>query len=212
LIQVAGVDACPRGWVAVELMDQRFIRALTRRSFAEVMAALPADAIVGVDIPIGLPDGGRRAPDQLARDFVGARRSSVFFTPSRQLLEGPWAAGLGISIQAHGLGKRIFEVEAALDDRIYEVHPEVCFRAMKGDELRFSKLSWNGLAERRSLLAQHGIVLNERFDDQVGALPPDDLVDAAAGAWTAHRIATNAAGSLPATLPRTGHRPIAIWY
>ena len=212
LIQVAGVDACPIGWVAVELIDHRFNTALSRPTFTGVMAALQEAAILAVDIPIGLPDSGRRAADQLARNFVGVRRSSVFFTPSRQLLEGPWSAGLGISKQAHGLGSRILEVEAAMDDHVYEVHPEVSFRAMKQAELRFSKLSWNGLAERRSLLAHQGIVLPEKFGEVVGALPPDDLLDAAAAAWTAHRIVTQAAQSLPAAVPGASDRAIAIWY
>jgi predicted RNase H-like nuclease len=198
--------------VAIEISDLRFNQALVTRSFAELIATYPAGTVVAVDIPIGLPETGRRPGDQQARDFVGSRRSSVFFTPTRQLLETPWAAGLGISKQTHNLGPRIFEVESALSERIYEVHPEVSFAAMKGRPLETSKLSWNGLVERRALLAAQGILLPNELG-LAGAAPPDDLLDAAAAAWSAHRIATGQAMTLPATpsLDPNG-RPIAIWY
>nr|WP_231640215.1 DUF429 domain-containing protein [Micromonospora sp. NRRL B-16802] len=40
-------------------------------------------AVIGIDIPIGLPDTGRRQADVLAYKLVGPRRSSVFMTPVR---------------------------------------------------------------------------------------------------------------------------------
>ena len=75
----------------------------------------------------------------------------------------------------------ILEVDpiAAKDDRIIETHPEVCFRAMKGEPLAYSKKTWNGQGERRSLIADAGIDLPQHLPD-AGKVPPDDVLDAAA--------------------------------
>jgi predicted RNase H-like nuclease len=207
-----GVDACPGGWIAIATSDLRYKQALVTRSFAEMLNAFSSAPVIAIDIPIGLPEVGRRPSDEEARQFVGPRRSSVFFTPSRLLLENPWAAGRGISRQAHGLAPRIIEVERDLNERIYEVHPEVSFAAMKGGHLDHSKLSWAGLVERRELLAAQGILLPDDLGS-AGATPPDDVYDAAAAAWTGHRIATGRARTLPAKPPLgAGSRPTAIWY
>jgi predicted RNase H-like nuclease len=48
---------------------------------------LPDAAILGNDIPIGLPESGRREADLAARPRLGARRNSVFFTPPRAVIE-----------------------------------------------------------------------------------------------------------------------------
>ncbi|MFI6764988.1 DUF429 domain-containing protein [Streptomyces sp. NPDC050355] len=46
-----------------------------------------------------------------------------------------------------------------------------------------------------------------------GRTPPDDVLDAAAAAWTAHRIACGRARSVPNPPERdAGGRPVAIWY
>ena len=115
MVQSVGVDGCPGGWVAVELGDGHFSRAAFCPSFAEILTLVPEATAVGVDVPIGLPESGPRAADTAARAFVGARRSSVFTTPTRLLLETEWRPGLGITRQSHGLGQRIFEIERAID-------------------------------------------------------------------------------------------------
>jgi predicted RNase H-like nuclease len=50
--------------------------------------------------------------------------------------DGPFGPGRGISVQARALGKRSRHITglAAHDDRSCEVHPEVCFWAMNGQE------------------------------------------------------------------------------
>ena len=212
MVRSVGVDGCPGGWVAVEVVDGQFTQAMFRASFAELLNAFPDAIAVAVDIPIGLPESGPRPADSAARVFVGARRSSVFPTATRALLEAPWRAGLGITRQAHSLGQRIFEVESALTDRIYEVHPEVSFAAMNGGPLIQPKTSWNGQQVRRRLLQAIGIELPDDLAS-IGVVPADDLLDAAAAAWTSGRIAIGKAVTLPAAPPRdrTG-RAVAIWY
>jgi predicted RNase H-like nuclease len=81
---LAGVDGCPGGWVAVIESAGR-IRAQVFARFAELDATLGPDALVAVDMPIGLPDHchGGRGPEQLVRPLLGGRQSSVFSIPSR---------------------------------------------------------------------------------------------------------------------------------
>ena len=136
----------------------------------------------------------------------------MFSTPRRAVLDVPFGPGLGVSAQAHALGPRILHVTslAEADPRLYEVHPEVCFRAMNDRQpLRYRKKSAGGALERIELLRRQGIEL------ELGAAasaPLDDVLDAAAGAWSAHRIASKVAKTLPAPPEPVAGRQIAIWY
>ena len=60
---VVGVDGCPGGWIAVARQDDAKPSAKVFATFAALVAAFPEDAIVAVDMPIGLPEftrhGGR---------------------------------------------------------------------------------------------------------------------------------------------------------
>ncbi len=180
---VAGLDAARGGWVAVVTEDGSFIRAFIAPTFRDALAELADAAVIGVDIPIGLPESGARAADVAARAFIGPRRSSVFATPTRAAIECPSYAEArrvlpSLSAQSYALGTKILDVEADLDDRVCEVHPEVSFTALAGRHLRHSKRSWNGQMERRRLLAGAGIELPDELDGG-GAAAADDVLDAA---------------------------------
>jgi predicted RNase H-like nuclease len=83
---------------------------------------------------------------------------------------------------------------------------------MAGADLGFGKKSWNGLWERRQLLRGVGIVLPE-LPAWVGKGGADDVLDAAAAAWTADRVAQGLAEALPAGGEGgRGGRAVAIWY
>jgi predicted RNase H-like nuclease len=74
--------------------------------------------------------------------------------------------------------------------RLYEVHPELSFAALAGGApLPDSKHTLAGLAVRRGLLRAAGITLPPR----VAGLAENDLLDAAAVAWSARRIAAGLA-------------------
>ena len=208
---VAGIDGYGRGaWVAVVLKEGRFSRAIPGRSLAELLPLLDDVKVIGIDIPIGLPDGPqRRQADLLARQRLGRLASTVFLTPPRAVLEATTFAdanriairltGKGLSMQAFGLRARIFEAEAfaRADPRICEAHPEVSFATLNGGRpLADSKASWVGVPLRRGLLAAAGI----RLPDDLGEanrVPVDDVLDAAAAAWSASRVAAGLAESLP---------------
>jgi predicted RNase H-like nuclease len=213
-VLVAGVDGYRRGWVAVSLDPSGDVEVSTHASFVEVLA-LRAQ-VIAVDIPIDPAGRGARPADAAARAFVRSRASSVFPTPPRAALEARTFAeanerartitGRGISQQAFALARKILEVHelAAVDERVIEMHPEVSFCALAGGPLPHSKHSAEGLAHRRSLLAAAGIELPAAYS----GVPETDLLDAAAGAWSAARYASGTAQAFP---PEHRGRLGAIW-
>jgi predicted RNase H-like nuclease len=128
-------------------------------------------------------------------------------------LESPFGPSLGVSAQAHALGPRILHVTglAETNPRLREVHPEVSFRAMnRGQPLRHRKKSAGGALERFELLRREGIRLDAL--GPAAAIPLDDVLDAAAAAWTARRIADGTARRLPEPPEVVAGRDIAIWF
>ncbi|MBM4374493.1 MAG: DUF429 domain-containing protein [Deltaproteobacteria bacterium] len=98
-----------------------------------------------------------------------------------------------------------------LGPRVIEVHPEASFRQLAGDHLRASKKSYNGMMQRLELLSAAGIVLPKQLS--IGRVAVDDVLDAAAAAWTANRHALGISRSMPGPelQERDGERVIAIW-
>jgi predicted RNase H-like nuclease len=188
-----GVDAARGGWIAVALVDGRFDDAVLERRFPALLERFGDADMFGVDVPIGLPEpGARRRADVEAREIVGGRGSSVFFTPSREALEAPTygdARAIAPSTSAQGWALRtaILDVARIDDRRVREVHPEVSFAVLSGAPLAFAKRTWNGQNERLALLRRAGITIPKRLD--AGLVPVDDVLDAAIAAWTASRIA-----------------------
>jgi predicted RNase H-like nuclease len=205
---VAGVDATRGVWVAVELEAGGFLRDLLLPFDLE--DALPEAQVIAVDIPIGF---GPRSADGAARHYLRGASSTVFTTPPRRVLERPFGPGLGVSAQAHALGARILHVTnlSATDSRLREAHPEVSFRAMNGGApLGYRKKAAGGALERLRLLAAQGIELGRL--ESAATAPLDDVLDAAACAWTAARIAAGRARSLPDPPELVNGRQTAIWY
>ncbi|MGW7366277.1 DUF429 domain-containing protein [Streptomyces sp. NPDC054841] len=228
-VAVLGIDACPGGWVAVELREGRFAGARVGTCLRSLLreAGNAAVGVVAVDMPLGLLDAGWRRADTEAAALLGRLRGSVFRVPPHAVWqEEDYEAanrrcreltGSGLSRQSWGLAAKLREANDCLadtgGDRLFEVHPEVSFRALaQGTPLPHRKKSWAGQMTRRSLLAAAGIVLPDDLQD-AGRVPPDDVLDAAAAAWSAHRIAQGRAQCLPdpPQHDRRG-RPIAIWF
>jgi predicted RNase H-like nuclease len=208
--RVAGVDGTKGGWVALVLDEREVIGDRLIRPVETDFPELRGCGVIAIDVPIGF---GPREVDRAARAYLRGAASTVFSTPSKDVLEQPYGPGLGVSAQAHALGPRILHVTelAAADSRLHEVHPEVSFRAMNGGRaLRFRKKSAGGALERLALLRAHGIELAAL--SEAGSAPLDDVLDAAAAAWSARRIAAGIALTLPREPQVVERRPIAIWY
>lgn len=203
--RVLGVDACRAGWVGV-VLDGGHVGAYVAGTLDEVIESAGRVEVVGVDMPIGLPDAGRRQADVLARKAIGPLWASVFMTPARMALEAADHAtasarnrsltGAGVSIQAFSLRRKLFEVDSWVRHascRVVEVHPQVSFARLAGVPLTVRKRTREGAWLRRALLASAGIVLPE----VVSGAAVDDVLDAGVVAWTARRVCLGEAISLP---------------
>jgi predicted RNase H-like nuclease len=224
---VLGVDACPAGWVGVAVAGHR-VRAVVHAEIGGLVAlataAGPLDAIA-IDIPIGLADCGARQADLLARTAAGPRWASVFVTPVRAALQADTYAealavsraltGRGISSQAFRLRDKILQVDGWRERApclVVEAHPELSFGAMAGAPLADSKSTWAGAIQRSQLLAANGIHLAGDLGLSGLRVGVDDVLDAAAVAWTATRVAAGTARRLPALAERFSDGiDCAIW-
>ncbi len=226
---VLGLDACKAGWAGICWSGGARVHGVfgadVRAAVAAALQVAPIQ-VVAIDIPIGLPDSTGRRADAEARRRLKPHGSRVFATPPRAALEaesyaeareiGRRLSGQGVSAQAYALRQKVLDVDAYVRDgpplRIVEVHPEVSFAEMGGGPIRWSKRTWRGQHERRRLLAAHGLAVPDDLGMLGDVAPADDVLDAAAAAWTALRVARGQARSLPAT-PEvfSDGWPAAIW-
>jgi len=202
---VAGVDGWSGGWVAVLATGASSTIAVAE-TFGEMMAATADCAAVGVDMPMWLPEAGIRDGDeQLRATLLTGRTSTLFWTPTRAVLDhldshgdaviaNKAAGGKGPSAQGFALMKKVVEVRSLVRSerprRHFEVHPESSFSAMNGDAALVSKRSAAGVGRRLELLANEFPDVLERLAEAPDKVPVDDVLDAYAAAWTARRIAT----------------------
>lgn len=223
MTSVLGIDAYRGGWVGVELCEGAFVGAHVGDALADVVAGVPGAAAVGVDMPLGLVDRGVRDTDAAAQRLLGRRRSSIFVIPPAPCWQAASHAeasalskeltGKGMSIQAWGLRRKLLEANALYDDgaALWEVHPELSFAELGLTADDGSKKTWRGQRARLRVLAAAGIDVPEDLG-AAAAVPADDVLDAAAVAWSAARIAAGRAFGVPErTQLDTRGRRIAIW-
>lgn len=224
---VAGIDGTRGGWVALVLEDGGFRSAFFEAKLEPLIERLNGCDAIAVDMPIGLPlglpDMVVRAADQAARDCLPGRARSVFSVPPKAVLEAePHAAatklcveltGKGLSQQSYALRHKILELDglAQRNERIFEVHPEVSFVKMSDGAVRDPKKTWGGLKQRVDALRDQGIEIPADAGE-AGAIPPDDVLDAAAAAWSAIRCARGDALPLPDPAEQISGRAVAIRY
>jgi predicted RNase H-like nuclease len=194
---VAGVDGCRAGWIAV-VLDEGAAR-FGIFSAVEEIARLAAERVL-IDIPIGLPETGRRGCDLAARKLLGAAASRVFLDARRPLLAfddyeaaNCWAKadGKGISRQLWGILPKIRAVDRFItperQDTLLEAHPELAFMRLNGGDVLPQKKTPSGQALRRQMIRAAGIA---EVDDWLLQLRgrgagADDLLDACALALAA---------------------------
>ncbi len=238
------------GWVAVIIEPDGSAHATRLRAIAELFERPLAPHIVAVDMPIGLPERietNGRAPERLVRPELRQRQSSVFSMPSRAAVYASLDETVAeeeryrhacavaletstpprkVSRQGFALFPRIVELDRwlradpALQERVFECHPEVSFWAMNG------QVPLNLPKKVKGIAAAPGLELRRRLLEAAGFAPEvlsplkarelrvgeDDLIDACAAAWTAGRIARGQAMSFPSPPERDSEGlPIAIW-
>jgi predicted RNase H-like nuclease len=183
---------------------------------------------IPIGLPSGTLSQRRRQCDLQAAAFLGRARSSIFMTPPRSIVElySPEAShaqvstaakerfGYGISIQTWHILAKVAETDDALAEigpdrraRVVEVHPECSFHTMasiarptaaaRDDRRRFdSKKTARGAGQRLAALSVW-------FDlPELAGAPAraavDDVLDAAAVAWSTRRRALGQAELMPA--------------
>lgn len=217
-----GIDGCPGGWIAA-IATTGNIRWELSSKLQELLAALPEDAFVLVDMIIGLPESGEssRTCDQLARQALRPYGSRVFPAPPRAALAATsyaeacalarTATGKAISKQCWYLFPKIRELDTVSDPRIRESHPELVFARLKqGRPVSLSKKLREGQAQRLTLLEQSLPGSQSAYQSLLARYPRkqvgrDDPIDA---------LALCAAASDPAglrSLPESGTGP-RIWF
>ncbi len=220
-ISIGGVNGCKSGWIMVR---RRADGAFDDPVFAATPERLPETDFVVVDIPIGLPESGRRACDLEARKLLGIRRNSVFTGVRRKLLEfdsyheaNAWAKsdGLGISKQLWAILPKIAAVDAwmlpARQGHIVEGHPELSFAALGHAPMEHYKKDSQGEEERIAALSE--FIGTEQLRGWFGMLKGggaqrDDIVDAAGLCWSAARLSLGISETVPERpeLDRRGFR------
>ena len=210
-MHLAGVDGCRDGWLCIEERNGR-LAGHVFKSLANLLDALPTAEVVAIDIPIGLPEQGRRDCDTAARKALSPNRtSSVFPTPVLGVLQETYYPtanlkhrdidGRGLSRQAFAILPKIrdanllLQPKPALQHKIREVHPEVSFAFWNwGVPMQHRKSSREGQREREMLIdAEWPGKRQSILDTLPGKFGCDDLNDAFAALWTARRIANGTA-------------------
>lgn len=220
---VAGVDGCKKGWLCVtKNLYTGEINSAVYTDAKSLFHQQPEPLIIAIDIPIGLTEAGSRICDIEARKLIGPRRSSVFPAPVRQALKantrqeadfiGRQADGRGVSSQSFAIYNKIRDVDKILSakpqlqERIKEIHPEVCFWAWNlKQHMSSAKKTQEGQAQRRELIEK---VFEGDSADDIQAkylkknVATDDINDAFAALWTVERIFKGKAEVIPNLPPR----------
>lgn len=213
-LTVAGVDGCRGGWAVVTAAQDGGPDGPITLT-AEVVPGLEPVvdrarrgelAAVAVDMPMGLLADRARQSDREARAVLGPRRSSVFPTPVRAVLEATSypeacersraACGKALSKQAWFLVDRIRHLDdlvtRADQDTVVEAHPECAFLRLAQGEPLPSKHTPEGQRRRVQLLRRH---LGRPFDRlwRAAPAPPVDLLDATVLTVTARHLVAGTA-------------------
>ena len=225
MVMTVGVDGCRAGWFWVSQTEGRLAQGVAP-SITDLMAALPPDSRVFIDIPIGLLDGGSegRQCDREARRLLGpGRGSSVFPAPYRPVLAAASydeakrislaVSGRMLSKQAYYISPKIREVDDYLAanpgraGQLREVHPELAFWSLNaGRAMAHGKKTRAGFEERRDLLARYLPQAPALIDQALTGhrrrdLARDDILDALVNLVLASLPQTRLQ-SLPAVPPR----------
>jgi predicted RNase H-like nuclease len=206
---VAGVDGCRAGWVAFKVEVPSLATSVDVVDVAELLSSRPYDLLcLAIDIPIGLLNSSRACDKEARRLLSQPRGTSVFAAPCRSALSATTHAaasqinrdktGRGLSQQAFGIIPKIKQVDDAITPQCqhwaFEVHPEVCFCALnKRRPMTHNKKTKDGAAERIAMLRPIFPEIERHLANRPPRVGADDLLDAAAAAWTALRWHRNQA-------------------
>lgn len=213
---LAGVVPIRRGWLVASAKWQGATIApdapQVLDSFVEILDYKPAYRIIAVSIPIGLLEQPRpkgRSCEREARRLLGVpRANAIASAPPRSVLrfssyrEASAASDGHLSPIGWHLAERTSEVDKVIapywQRTVYEVHPELSFYQLAGDQaLRYPKKTTVGIEERGALLRTRLPGVERVIDAQLSGVSQSQLNDVAACLWTARRVAARAISRLP---------------
>lgn len=167
-----GTGLCSDGWVAVVHRADGFDHAAVFAEFGALWGRYEEVAErIAVPVPVGLVEGGDdpRPPERLVRELLGTRRRAVYDAPVREATRkqryktasrvNERKAGRALAREAFDEAAVIAEVDellAAIPEArpvVMESHPELCFRAFRGEPLERDRETAAGYAERLRTLA-----------------------------------------------------------
>jgi predicted RNase H-like nuclease len=215
---LAGVVPCRGGWLvaAGKLVGTGLFPEppFVTKKLVDVIDAVPAYTVVALASPIGLPDkptGRGRRCEQEARKVLGwPRLGAIISAPALPVAQKAKKYDDAVDLNGGRLNRiswgqirHIREVrdlvQSHIQRNVYEVHPELSFHQLNGDEsLTYGKRTEEGRKEREEILIARMQNLANRIDPDPprGASRPN-VLDAFAVLWTARRIAARAAVKLP---------------
>jgi predicted RNase H-like nuclease len=219
-----GVDGCSGGWLAVDYdPDTGGVDHGLYETFTTIVDDHAGADRLLVDMPVGLPEAGRRRCDEAARERLGSRASTVFFAPCRPVLDAPdhetasalnrEHTGYGLSIQAWHLVPKIREVDDVLRasdearETVVEAHPELCFAAFGEGPVADPKATPAGRRERLDRLAPLLSDADGVYESCLDAylrkeVKRDDVLDAVVLALSASRPLTRVPAVADEEVPR----------
>jgi len=213
---IIGIDGCKSGWFSIWENQDKSIHSSVFSNLNELKNFFKNESqlILGIDMPVVLSEVIPRQADQLARKLLSKKASSVFTAPTPEMLDQPnyekaslvskRLFGKSMSLQSWYLFPKIKDVQTMIhheDMQIYEIHPELSFRAMNNEQVILeSKKTQEGFALRNALLSMH--FKNFIFEDVRNQharkdVMDNDILDALAVLWSAKRIQSNQASYLP---------------
>ena len=213
---IIGIDGCKSGWFSIWENQDKSIHSSVFSNLNELKNFFKNESqlILGIDMPVVLSEVIPRQADQLARKLLSKTASSVFTAPTPEMLDQPnyekaslvskRLFGKSMSLQSWYLFPKIKDVQTMIhheDMQIYEIHPELSFRAMNNEQVILeSKKTQEGFALRNALLSMH--FKNFIFEDIRNQharkdVMDNDILDALAVLWSAKRIQSNQASYLP---------------
>lgn len=218
-----GIDGCRAGWISVIRKFDGSLAWQLAPSTTEILSSLPKDAVVLIDMIIGLPKGEQsgRQCDRLARQILQPHGSRVFAAPPREALRAHsykeacrlarQASGKAISKQCWYLFPKIKELDLLRDQRIRESHPELVFsRFNQGRPIATSKKQPAGQLERLKLLQVQMPESHALYNDLIAKTRRKDIArDDALDALALCAVATQP--DKLTRLPKTKNVP-AIWF
>lgn len=213
---LAGVVPSRRGWLAATAKLQGITMAPETPqvfgTFLEVLDYKPAYQVITAFVPIGLPDEplprGRKCDREARKVLRWPRSGAIVSAPSRAALrcgsydKAVLASGGHLSPISWQRFKKIAEVDNDIapywQRTVFEVHPELSYFQLNGDEaLTYSKRTQAGREERSSVLKTKFPGVDRILDATLKDVTAAQLLDAAACLWTARRILSRSVSRLP---------------